>query len=123
VSVEAVVLLLGADLQGVSVVVKFEARLFLETVLRGGDVGVNFSLEGGGVGGGDASSVEGTLNFVLHFASAREEALFKEFLSVEVDGILRNFAANDTADMSTEIGVKGGDPGGEGWVEVGDCVR
>jgi len=116
VSVEAVALLLGADLQGVAVLVEFEARLVLKTVLRGGNVGVDFGLKGGGVGGGNAINIEGAFDFVLHFAAAREEALFKELLCVEVDGVLRDFTANDTADMGTEMSVKGGDPGGKGWV-------
>jgi len=116
VSVEAVMFLLRADPQGVAVLVKFEARFFLETVLRSGDVGFDFGLKGGGVRGGDASSVEGAFDVILHFASAREEALFEELLCVEVDGVLRDFTANNAANMGTETGVEGGDPGGEGWV-------
>ena len=122
-SVEAVALLLGADLQGVAVLVEFEARLVLKTVLRGGNVGVDFGLKGGGVGGGNAINIEGAFDFVLHFAAAREEALFKELLCVEVDGILGDFATDDATDVGTETLVKGGDPGGEGWVEGGDGVR
>jgi len=36
VCIQAVVFFLGADLQGVSVLVEFEARLLFQAVLRGG---------------------------------------------------------------------------------------
>jgi len=56
--VEAVVFLLGTDLQVVAVLVELEASLFLKAILRSDDTGVDFGLEGGGVGGYDAVSIE-----------------------------------------------------------------
>jgi len=116
VRIEAVVFFLGPNLQGMSKLVQFKTRLFFKTVLRGGNVGIDLSLEGGGVGGGDAVDIERAFDFGLHFATAREEALFEELLRVKVNGVFRDFATNDTADVGTEICVKGGDPRGEGWV-------
>jgi len=65
------------------------------------------------VGGGDAVDVEGALDLSLHFATTREEALFEKLLGVQVDRVFGDFTADDAADVGTEIGVKGGDPGGE----------
>jgi len=82
VGVEAIMFFLGADLQVVAVLVELEASVFLEAVLRSGEAGVDIGLEGGGVGGDDAVGIEGAFDFGLHFAAAREEALFKELLGI-----------------------------------------
>ena len=66
--------------------------------------------------------VEGMLNFVLHFASAREEAALEEFLGLEVDGVLGNFTADDVANISTEISVKGGGPSSKCRIQVSNSV-
>jgi len=116
VGVEAIVFILGPDLQGVSVAVEFETGFFVEAVLGGGDAGVNLGLEGGEMGGGDAVGIEGSFDFGLNFATAHKETLFEELLGFEVDSVFRNFAADDAADVSTEVGVKGRDPCSEGWV-------
>jgi len=87
VGVKAVAVFLRANLQGMVVAVEFEVRFLLETSLRGGDLGFDFSLKGGGVRGSDAGSIEGSFDFVLHFTTAREEALFQDLLCVEVDGV------------------------------------
>jgi len=100
----------------VAVTVEVEASFFVEAGLSGGDSGVNFGLEGGGMGGDDVGGIEGAFDFSLHFATAREKMLFQELLGFEVDGVFRDFTADDAADVGAEVGVKGGDPCREGWV-------
>jgi len=116
VGVEAIVFFLRLDLQSMAVAVEFETSFFVEAVLGSGDVRVNLGLEGGGMGGNDAVGIERSFDFGLHLATARKETLLEELLGVEVDGVFRNFAADDAVDVGAEVGVKGGDPCGEGWV-------
>jgi len=109
---------LAADLEFVSVLIDGEASLFLEFGTGGGEGRVKVGLKGGGVGGNSEVEVEGALDFILHFATAREEALFEEFLGVEVDGVFGNFSANEASNIGTEICVKRSGPGREGRVQV-----
>jgi len=118
VRLEAGLVVLGTYLEFVSEAVEGETGLLLKGGSGAGKTGVDFDLDGSSAFSDHASSVKRAVDLFLDFAAAREEASFQEFLGVNVDSVFRGFTANDPADMGAEIGVKGGDPGGEAWVEV-----
>jgi len=114
--------ILRADLKFVVVSVEGEAGFVLNAGPGSVKRGVNFSLDGGSAVSDDPCSIKGVVNFVLDFTTSREEAAFEEFLSVEVDGVFRNFTTDNMANVGAEIGVKGGGPGCKVWVKFCDSM-
>jgi len=119
---QLVAFVLAADLEFMSVLVDGSASVFFESVTGGGEGRVEVGLKGGGMGGDSEVEVEGTLDFFLHFATAREEALFEEFLGVEVDSVFGNFSANDASNVGMEVCVKRSGPGRKGRVQVSNSM-
>jgi len=122
VGIEASLLVLRADFELVTVAVNGEAGFFLEFVVGSGEGRIDFGLKGGGVHGDDEVGVEGTLDFSLHFATACEETLFEELLSFEVNGVFRDFSADDASNVSAKVCVKRSGPGRQGRVQVSNSV-
>jgi len=116
VSVESGLFVWRSNLEFMAISVDGEVGVFLQSVLGSRHTSINFSLQGGGVSGDDLVRIEGSLDFFLNFAAAHKEVAFEKFLSVKVNGVCRDFAANDAANVSTEISVKRRGPGSKGRV-------